>query len=104
VPAQLGDARPWTYAEGPTSQPTKVDRDLLDEANARTGAAVIGRWVFDVSEGWGDIPPFSGSCFVLTHRQQERLVKGQPRSRSSPTASTAPSTKQEQQRATRTSW
>jgi len=31
--------------------------------------------MFDVANGWGDNPPF-GACFVLTHRGQEKLVKG----------------------------
>jgi len=32
--------------------------------------------MFDVANGWGDNPPFGVPSFVLTHRGQEKLVKG----------------------------
>jgi dihydrofolate reductase len=42
----------------------------------RSGAAVVGRLMFDVGEEpWGDDPPFHQPVFVVTHRPKETIVK-----------------------------
>jgi dihydrofolate reductase len=43
--------------------------DIMGDFFARTGAAVIGRRMFDHGEkAWGDEPPFHMPVFVVTHR------------------------------------
>jgi dihydrofolate reductase len=54
----------------------------IDQQNAAaffssTGAFVIGRRTFDLGiNEWGEDGAFGKPCFVLTHRQQEMLVRG----------------------------
>src|SRR5918994_3901598 len=48
---------PWTYGD-PTDQPlreaTGVDKQVVDTVFAGAGAAVVGRRMYDMAEGWGD--------------------------------------------------
>ncbi|SRR6266545_3876764 len=52
---------PWTYGESQQERPgaTGVDREVLDELMA-AGAAVVGRRMYDVTDGWGGTSPFGG--------------------------------------------
>lgn len=66
---------PWTYDTPPTTQPAAVDQAVSDRTQARVGAEVLGRRVYDLSEGWGDTD--SGhECFVLAHRPRPADVRG----------------------------
>jgi dihydrofolate reductase len=56
-------------------QPTAADQALADAVQERVGAEVIGRNVYDHSEGWGDAD-FGHDCFVLTHRPRPTEVRG----------------------------
>jgi dihydrofolate reductase len=60
---------PWTYGESQRERPgaTGVDREVLDELMA-AGAAVVGRRMYDVTDGWGGTSPFGVPCVVVTHR------------------------------------
>ena len=43
---------PWTYGETQQERPGAIDRQVLDEV-MEGGAAVVGRRMYDVTEGWG---------------------------------------------------
>ena len=60
---------PWTYGEAHQERPgaTGVDREVIDEL-MEAGAAVVGRRMYDVTDGWGGKPPFGVPCIVVTHR------------------------------------
>ena len=60
---------PWTYGESQQERPsaTGVDREVIDELMA-AGAAVVGRRMYDVTDGWGGRSPFGVPCVVVTHR------------------------------------
>jgi len=60
---------PWTYGEAQQERPgaTGVDREVLDEL-MEAGAAVVGRRMYDVTNGWGGKSPFGVPCIVVTHR------------------------------------
>ena len=61
---------PWRYEdEGRRFAPLDVDRGVLQEVMASTGAGIIGRRMFDVTGGWGGNPPGGRDAryFVLTH-------------------------------------
>jgi dihydrofolate reductase len=45
-----------------------VDSDMLNGMLRSAGAAIVGRRMFDVVDGWGDDPPWKIPVFVLTHR------------------------------------
>ena len=58
------------------------DADILEEAFANLGAAIMGRGMFGGGPGpwdeswrghWGDAPPFDHPVFVLTHHPRERI-------------------------------
>lgn len=65
---------------------TNVSDEILREAAAGTGAAIMGRnmfgpvrgpWTEPMWEGWwGDEPPFEAPVFVLTHYEREPLTLG----------------------------
>jgi dihydrofolate reductase len=66
----------WREAHGMEGGETGSDSDVLAEIFENTGAVLMGRTMFDVSEEpWGDEPPFRMPVFVLTHRPRETLVK-----------------------------
>jgi dihydrofolate reductase len=59
-----------------------ADDEVLREATANAGAAIMGRGMFGGGEGpwdeswkgwWGDDPPFRHPVFVLTHHPREPL-------------------------------
>jgi dihydrofolate reductase len=56
---------------------TNRDSEILEEAAADLGAAVIGRNMFDHAiEAWGENPPFGGPVYVVTHEKREPLERG----------------------------
>ena len=66
----------WRERHGQTGGETNRDAEILEEAFATTGAALMGRRMFDLGEGpWGDEPPFHMPVFVVTHDGREELAK-----------------------------
>src|SRR5436190_5475304 len=62
---------PWTYDEPPGEiAPVGTDKQMLDEA-AEAGASVVGRRMYDITNGWGGNPPFDLPTVVVTHRVEE---------------------------------
>jgi dihydrofolate reductase len=59
---------PWTYDSEPSFDATGVDREVMDEMFEGLGAAVVGRRMYDVVDGWGDEEAFPAPVFVLTSR------------------------------------
>ena len=62
---------PWTYDEDVRSEPTGVDKEVLDEAFSRIGAIVGGRGTYDAADAWGGRNPFGVPFFIVTHRPEE---------------------------------
>ena len=53
--------------------------ELLREAHTAMGAFVTGRRTFDITNGWGGIPPLGVPTFVVTHSiPQEWVYEGSP--------------------------
>ena len=54
------------------------DAEVIDEMFRTTGAVIMGRRTYDIGEPfWGSNPPFRVPCYVLTHRGQEILIRGE---------------------------
>ena len=48
--------------------PEGANKDVFDEVMAEpVGATIIGRRTYDVTNGWGGMPPGGGPYFVMTH-------------------------------------
>ena len=72
----LYDLEGWRSPHGLEGGQAGRESELLREAVDRTGAAVMGRRMFDIAEPhWGDEPPFHGPVFVLTHRPRDPIAK-----------------------------
>ena len=67
---------PWSYADdaaGKTlGEPTGEDKAWLDQAIARLGAVVGGRWTYEAAGHWGDQNPWGLPFFIVTHRVDEQ--------------------------------
>jgi dihydrofolate reductase len=63
---------PWTYDDHPDAEATGVDKQVLDEVVHAEGAAVVGRRMYDVTNGWGGSSPFGVPCIVVTHRVEDQ--------------------------------
>jgi dihydrofolate reductase len=50
---------------------TRPTADFLAETTADTAAGVIGRRLFDITDGWHGVPPDGEHVFVVTHRAPE---------------------------------
>lgn len=50
---------------------TGVDKQVLGEALHGAGASVVGRRMYDITNGWGGRSPY-GPCVVVTHRVDGR--------------------------------
>jgi dihydrofolate reductase len=48
---------------------------LMADLQQSTGAIVMGRWSYELANGWGEEPPFRLPVFVVTHRPHPRLEK-----------------------------
>jgi dihydrofolate reductase len=82
-----GDALFNWYANGDTDFPlpgtdmvfkiSKASADFLRESWLRTGASVTGRRTFDITNGWGGVPPggVDAPYFVVTHTVPQEWVK-----------------------------
>lgn len=62
---------PWTYASPDRPPATGVDREVLEEL-MQAGAAVVGRRMYDVTNGWGGRSPFGVPGIIVTHRTSEQ--------------------------------
>ena len=68
---------PWTYQSGARGEPTGADREYLDEAVARAGAMIGGRWTYEAAGHWGDRNPWGVPFFIVTHRLEEQPADGE---------------------------
>lgn len=70
------DLASWRESLGLASGQTNRDDEVVKESNARVGAYVMGRRMFDEGEvGWPDPPSFRAPVFVLTNRAREPWVR-----------------------------
>lgn len=67
---------PWTYAGGPKGEATGEDAAYLEEAMARVGAVVSGRWTYEAADHWGEENPWGLPVFIVTHRPEEEPPGG----------------------------
>src|SRR5690606_28591008 len=68
---------PWSYESGPKGEASGKARELLEMAIARTGAVVIGRWMYEAANHWGGTNPWGVPIFVVTHRPEEEPENGE---------------------------
>jgi dihydrofolate reductase len=63
---ETGDTPLYEFDNGPrvTQQSHDYYRPMLDAI----GALIVGRHVFDMTDGWGGRPPAGGHCVVVSHR------------------------------------
>jgi hypothetical protein len=70
------DLESWRERQSLPGGRTNQDDEVVKEKNARNGAFVMGRRMFDEGEvGWPDPPPFQAPVFVLTHHAREPWVR-----------------------------
>jgi dihydrofolate reductase len=64
---------PWTdgHHEAPGDGATGVDAQIVDEMR-QSGAGVVGRRMYDITDGWGGEPPFGIPFVVVTHRVDDQ--------------------------------
>ncbi|MFC7546486.1 dihydrofolate reductase family protein [Plantactinospora sp. GCM10030261] len=63
-----GDVETPTAMPGMTLRTSKASAEHLRELNERTGALVVGRHLYDATNGWGGRHPMDVPVVVLTHR------------------------------------
>ena len=63
---------PWTYDDHEFTEATGEDKAFLDDAMARLGASVAGRWMYEAAGHWGDENPWGVPVFIVTHRPEEQ--------------------------------
>jgi dihydrofolate reductase len=69
--------RSWRAQQGQEGGEDSVDSKVWQDNFDRFGPQVIGRRMFDFGyPNWGENPPFHAPVFVLTHRGQDRIDKG----------------------------
>src|ERR671927_1865422 len=67
------------YIAGPNDGPGKglgEDAAWLQEAIARVGAVVGGRWTYEAARHWGGENPWGLPFFIVTHRPEEEPSGG----------------------------
>lgn len=59
----------WTLAEehSHVSRTTQASKDFIDAVYPEIGVVVMGRRLFDMTDGWGGIPAAGEHVFVVTH-------------------------------------
>lgn len=77
----------WREPHGREGGEVNASTPLMEEAQGRAGAVIMGRNMFGGGPGpwgddpwqgwWGDEPPFHMPVFVLTHHPREPLIKGE---------------------------
>jgi dihydrofolate reductase len=68
---------PWSYGDKSKAKPSGEALEFLEEAMARTGAIVVGRWMYEAAGHWGDKNPWDVPVFVVTHRPEEQPDTGE---------------------------
>jgi dihydrofolate reductase len=69
--------RSWRAQQGQEGGDDSVDSKVWQDNFDRFGPQVIGRRMFDFGyPNWGENPPFHAPVFVVTHRGQDRIDKG----------------------------
>jgi dihydrofolate reductase len=63
---------PWTYDNEPEGEPTGEDAAWLEQALARVGAVVGGRWTYEAADHWGGRNPWGLPFFIVTHRPEDQ--------------------------------
>jgi dihydrofolate reductase len=63
---------PWSYDKEPDGQTTGEDQAWLEQAMARVGAVVGGRWTYEAADHWGGTNPWGLPFFIVTHRPEEQ--------------------------------
>ena len=63
--------RPWTYESEPSGEPSGEAATWLEEATARMGAVVGGRWTYEAAKHWGGKNPWDLPFFIVTHRPDD---------------------------------
>jgi dihydrofolate reductase len=61
----------WTWSGGPEEYPMHSTRASIEFVRAvypRIGCVVIGRRVFDLTDGWDGVPAAGEHVFVVTHK------------------------------------
>ena len=67
---------PWTYDSDPRGEATGEDAAWLNDAIARIGAVVGGRWTYEAAGRWGGENPWGLPFFIVTHRPEEEPSGG----------------------------
>jgi dihydrofolate reductase len=67
---------PWSYEDEPRGEASGEDAEWLNEAIARVGAVVGGRWTYEAARHWGDENPWGLPFFIVTHRPEEEPEGG----------------------------
>jgi dihydrofolate reductase len=59
----------WTWSEHQeyACRTTQASKDFIQAVYPRIGAVVIGRRLFDQTDGWGGVPAAGDHVFVVTH-------------------------------------
>jgi len=68
---------PWSYDGGVRGEPSGDALEILNKAMARTGAIIVGRWMYEAAGHWGDKNPWGIPVFVVTHRPDEEPESGE---------------------------
>lgn len=61
-----------------TSRATPENARIIRRQMANTGAIVVGRGVFDLTNGWDGVHPFGVPIFVVTHRSAREWQEKHP--------------------------
>jgi dihydrofolate reductase len=70
------DLESWRERQGLDGGQANRDDEVVAERDARTGAYVMGRRMFDEGEvGWPDPPPFRAPVFVFTRHARDPWVR-----------------------------
>ncbi|MBL1073796.1 dihydrofolate reductase family protein [Nocardia sp. 2] len=57
---------------------SETNAAFLHELTDSTGACVVGRHLFDITDGWGGIHPMNVPIVVVTHRVPEQWIAEHP--------------------------
>lgn len=57
----------WSEDHPHTCRTTQASKDFCEAVYPRVGAEVIGRRLFDLTDGWGGVPAAGEHVFVVTH-------------------------------------
>ena len=73
-----GDVHLATATPGLDFHLTRTSADYLQQAIAASGVLVVGRRLFDVTDGWGGRHPLDVPVVVVTHRIPTEWVEAHP--------------------------